>query len=228
MRPIRKFQPPPPVTLEDRVVLSLVSYSSHKKPAAVVRPANSEPGFPQNIADTLAAGNPVYEKVTIHNSDGSTQTETRLIRPDLSNATVLTTETIQLANNGGTEQYTDFAYTVGSTTTHDISITLPDGSLENKTITDQVNGNTANIHGTVALPAGDVQTISGTKVTRGPQTITNKTITNPDGSMEQERVVVVHHGELNSTTTTTTTQPGSPPKVTRSTTTIQRLQVSTS
>lgn len=231
MNPTRKFRPLAQDALEDRIAPSQIAVGVHNPPAQVRAGAAAAKGharvtFAANIADTIAAGLPVKEQRTIRFGGGSTQTETQLIQPDNANSTTLTTKTITLPKNGGTESYTDFSYvTVSGLTVHDVSLYLPDGSLQTETRTVETMGSTRRFSASVKLPNnGGVRRITGTSVDSGPVTITDQTVAQPDGSVEHDHIVVVHHGELRETETETKTLPDGKRQVTRSTTTVVRLQ----
>ena len=92
------------------------------------------------MAQTLAAGNPVFEEITTRYSNGSTQTEARQITPDKASNTVTTSKTINLRNTVGQEQVVNVATTTGQVTNHNITISLPDGATETETKTELNQG----------------------------------------------------------------------------------------
>jgi len=235
MKPPRQFRPLAPVALEDRIALSHLAAAVVHPPAHVrasglaakgAAGAGANATFPKNIADTIAAGLPVYEQLTTRYNDGSVQTETRLIEPNLTNASTLTTSTINLRHTGGIETVTDFTYTaVSGNTVKVLTTDLPDGSQQTENQTFQAQGKSTLIAGQIRLPgSAGISAISGSTVDRGPVTITDKTITDPGGKVSKEHIVTVHRGELRQTVTDTVTGPDHVRHITRSTTTIARLQ----
>jgi hypothetical protein len=234
MKPPRQFRPLAPVALEDRIAPSQIAAigshaaGGHRVPPAQVQAATAgtKATFPRNIADTIAAGLPVYEQLTTRYNDRSVQTETRLIEPNSTNSSTLTTSTINLRHNGGAETVTDFSYiAVTGNTVRVLTTDLPDGTQQTENQTLQPEGKTTLIRGEIRLPGnGGVSSISGSTVDRGPITITDKTITDPAGKVSKEHIVTVNHGELRQTVTDTLTRPDHTRQVTRSTTTIVRLQ----
>jgi hypothetical protein len=209
----------PAALLEDRI-----APSSGGQHAAAKAPAAQVATFPMNIADTIAAGQPVSEQITTRFSNGSVQTETDQINPDNTNNTVDTVKTITLPNNGGTQQVIDFSYVaLTGNTVHVITTTFPDGSIQTENKTLQAEGSTTLFQGTIKLPNGTIEAISGSTVVRGAVTTTDQVTQAPGGVTIHDHTVTVSHGELKQTTTNTETGNGRP-TVTRSTVTIVRLQ----
>ena len=94
-----------------------------------------------NIADTIAAGLPVEEQRTtrLHRRVDADRDPADPARHP--NSTTLTTRTINLRNNGGTETVTDFSYaSMTGTTVHVITTYLPDGSVQTENETVQTDG----------------------------------------------------------------------------------------
>ena len=230
MKPKRQFRPFEPVALEERIAPSNIP-GGHPVPPAHVRagatsPAASNATFSANIAATIAAGLPVMEQTTTRYNDRSIQTATRLIRPDPLNSSSLTTSIVNLRHNGGTEMVSDFSYTsISGNTVRVVTTNLPDGTTQTQNETLQAQGNTTLINGSIKLPGnGGIDSISGSTTNRGPVTITDKTITDANGQVTKHHIVTIHRGELQKTVTDTETLPNGTHQVTRSTTTIVRLQ----
>lgn len=230
MKPPRQFRPLAPVALEDRIAPSHVAAHAAGAGARPLPPAHvgaaSAATFPKDIAATTAAGLPVSEQLTTRYNDGSVRTETRLIVPDPANGSTLTTSTVNLRHNGGTETVTEFTYTAPSgNTVRVITTDLPDGSQQTENQTLQADGRRTLMVGQLRPPGGaGVSALSGSTVTRGPVTIADKATTDPAGKATKEHTVTVHHGELRQTVTDTVTRPDHTRQVTRSTTTVVRLQ----
>src|SRR5690349_6156419 len=105
MKPSRQFRPNPPAALEVRVGPShaaahVSAAAARKGPPAQVSATPAPVSFPMNIADTIAAGQPVNEQLTTRYSDGTVETESRLTQPNNTNGSTLTTSVINLRGNG--------------------------------------------------------------------------------------------------------------------------------
>jgi hypothetical protein len=169
--------------------------------------ASSLPLSNSAITAILNAGTPVSETSTTTFSDGTTQTAILAIVPNASAGTVMITKDINLAY-GETEKVVDVASIVGNTTTHAVTTTLPDGSIQTKDETGVTTGDKTIIKGTVSLPGEGTQTITGETVVRGSTSVTDETITNAAGQVYHDRIVVTHMGDLSQTETNTTLGPG--------------------
>ncbi len=75
------------------------------------------------------------------------------------------------------------------------------------TRTDVTKGETTAIKGTVSLPGGGTQTITGGTVQRSSQSVTAETITNPAGQVYHDRIVITHTGALSQSETNMTIGP---------------------
>jgi hypothetical protein len=212
MRASRRFVPSSIPALEGRVVLSQMAPHAGslaaelrpvRLPSAEITQSNArEQSFPKSVSDSIHSGLPVAEQVTIKYSDGSSQTESVLKVPNPANNTVTTYKTINLRNNGGTESVVDTESFYGGTTpysgvdnTYTITTTLPNGSVQTQTIHEVISGDKT------------IETWTSTGVKRGPTTTTSKTITEPNGTIEQQKTITTHHGSLDSTATTRTRIP---------------------
>ena len=171
-----------------------------------VATASSSPLSSSAIVSILSAGTPVSETTTTTYSNGITRTAFLLIVPDPSTGVVTTTKDINLAV-GETEKVVDVATVSGSTTTHAVTTTLPDGSILTKNETDVTKGDITSINGTVSMAGGGIQTITGETVQRGSQSVTAETITNPTGQVYHDRIVITHNGALSQSETNTTVGP---------------------
>ena len=224
MRASRKFVPTSMPALEGRLVLSAVAHvaGGHAAEFRTVRLSSAEIAqsnasdvpFGFGPSETLQSGFSVAEQLTTKYSDGSTQTESLLKVPNLANNTVTSYETINLRNNGGIEKVVDTESfsgggvpLSGNDNTHNLTITLPNGSTETQTYTEVITGHKTVVNGTTHEANGGIQTWTAVKIKIGPMTTTNKTITEPNGSIEHVRSVTTDRGELDSTSSTLTTQP---------------------
>jgi hypothetical protein len=241
MRRSQKFRPVGLVPLEDRVVMSHAPAAAAVIGAVQPGPKNQSPS-PQNtvlgnvgnfngkdIAQTIQAGDPVYENITTNfaatnSSTASTQGETRLIVPDKANNSVTTTRVINLRNHQGFEKIVDVATTDGNTTYHDYSITLPGGGSELGTETDVVQGNKTLQKGTTYLPGGSTQTFTATVTTSGNVQTTDQTTVSPDGFATTTHTVVTVKNELAQSTVQTVTHPDGTVTTSKSNTWVLRLQ----
>ncbi len=186
-----------------------------KLPAAEIAQSNaSDAAFGLNTSNTIHAGLPVAEQLTIKYNDGSTQTESLLRIPNTANNTVTSSETINLRNNGGTETVVDTETFSGGTTpfsgnnrTHTITTTLPNGSTETETEHVLITGDKTVINATINEANGGVETWTTTKIKNGRTTTAHKTIIEPDGTVEHQTIITTNRGDLDSTTTTKTVVP---------------------
>ena len=226
MRTTRPFVPTSMSALESRLVLSVMAPSAgaqaaevrhapvHLSSAEVAQSNASEAAFGLGTTATLRSGTAVAEQRTTSYSDGSTQTDSLLTVPNLANNTTTTYETISLRHNGGTEKIVDtesFSGGVlpfsGNNNTHNLTVTLPNGSTETETYNEVIAGRKTTVVGTIHEADGDVETWTSVKTRTGPTTTTNKTITEPDGTVGQQKVVTTRQGDLDSSTTVTTRVP---------------------
>jgi hypothetical protein len=220
MRATRRFLPSAMPALEGRVVPSQMALHPgefrpvHLSSAEIAQSNESEKSFGLSANATIQAGLPVAEQLTTTYSDGSTQTESLLKIPNSANNTVTSYETINLRNNGGVEKVVDTASFSGGTTpfsgddnTHTITITLPDGSTESETYQVVITGKKTVVTGSLDEAAGGNETWTAVKIKHGPTTTTNKTITEPDGTIEYQDSTVTNHGDLDSTVSRTTRIP---------------------
>lgn len=244
MRRSRQFRPSGPVALEDRVVLSHVSPlahpPAHAKRAAVITstptPDNVIKGsvgefHGLSMAQTVQAGDPVYQQITTEFADpaaktvtaADTQAESRLVVPDKAAGTVTTTHAINLRNGAGPERIVDVATTTGATIKHEITITLPGGGVETETETDLVQGNKTLMKGTIYLPGGSTKTFTGTSTNNGNQVVTDQTFVDPEGFASRVHTVVTINDELSQNTVVTTTYSDGTTTTTNSRTSVLRL-----
>ena len=179
--------------------------------------ASSLPLSNSAITAILNAGTPVSETSTSTFSDGTTQTAILAIVPNTSAGTVMTIKDINLAD-GETEKVVDVASIAGNTTTHAVTTTLPDGSVQTKDETDVTTGDKTIIKGTVSVPGAGTQTITGETVVRGSTSVTDETITNAAGKVYHDGIVVTHMGDLSQSQTNTTLGPGGSITTVKSTT----------
>ena len=224
MRASRKFVPTSMAILEDRLVLSAIApfagghgaeFRTVRLSAAEIAQSNaSDVPFGYGPSETLQLGSSVSEQLTTRYSDGSTQTESLLKVPNLANNTVTSYETINLRNNGGMEKVVDtesfsggIAPLFGNENTHNLTISLPNGTTETQTYTEVITGRKTVVNGTTHEANGGIQTWTADKIKTGPTTTTNKTITEPNGSIEHQKSVTTHRGELDSTSSTLTSVP---------------------
>lgn len=241
MRTSRQFVPTSMAALESRLVLSVVAPSAraHATELRTVRLSTAEIAqsnasdvpFGLGPGETIQSNFPVAEQVTIKYNDGSTQTESRLIVPDPTNNTVTTYETISLRNNGGVEKVVNtksfsggVAPYSGNDNTHNITITLPDGSTETQTYNEVITGHKTVVNGTTHKANGGIQSWTAVKIKIGQTTTTNKTITEPDGSIEHQKGTTTDRGRLDSTSKTLTNLPNGSPQWSSSTTDVIRVQ----
>jgi hypothetical protein len=171
-----------------------------------VSTASSSPLSNAAIRDVLNTGLPVSETSTTTLSDGATQTADLLIVPNTSTGTVTITKDIHLAD-GDLENVVDVATISGHTTTHTVTTTLPDGSIQTKNETDVTEGDKTIIKGAVSTSGGGTQTISGVNIQRGTGSVTDETITNPVGRVYHDRIVITLTGPLSQSETNTTRGP---------------------
>ena len=223
MRPSRQFRPLGLIPLEDRVVLSNVSpVAPQPKPVKVdysipnpdnIVKANVGNFHGLTIAQTVQAGNPVYEEITTNFTNGTSQYESRLIVPNKATNTVTTTKAINLRNNQGYEKVVDVATTTGTDSTgttimHNITTTLPGGQVETETETElaEPSGKTL-LKGTITLPGGSTETFTATVTTSGKKTTTDETLIDAEGFSTTTDTTVTMKSQLSQTTTTVTTYP---------------------
>jgi hypothetical protein len=220
MRASRRFVPFSLTALEGRVVPSQMGLHAggvqpvHLTSAEIAESNAGEKAFPLSVNATIQAGEPVAEQLTTTYSDGSTQTESLVKVPDPANNTVTTYETINLRNNGGTKTIVDTASFSGGTepfsgtdNTHQVTITLPDGSTESETYQVVFSGNKTTITGTLDEAGGGVETWNRVGVWHGRTANATRTVVEPDGTVEDQKIVTTNHGELDSTATQTTRIP---------------------
>ncbi len=79
---------------------------------------------------------------------------------------------------------------------------------------------------TINEPGGGVVTEWTVKHQKGPTTVANRTITEPDGGVEHQKTTTTKRGELDSTASTTTILPNGAVARTSSATDIIRVQPS--
>jgi hypothetical protein len=242
MRTSRKFVPTSMSSLEGRVVLSAMAPATAAGAAAEIRPVHltsaevaqsnaSEVGSGFDTGDTLRSGISVAEQRTTSYNDGSTETESLLTVPNLSNNTTTTYETINLRHNGGVETVVDTeSFSGGSQplsgtdNTHNLTITLPNGSTETETYHEVITGHKTVVTGALQDAGGGVQTWTAVKRKFGPTTVTTKMITEPNGSVEHQKNVTTRVGDLDSTSSTTTFLPDSSIQRSSSVTNVTRIQ----
>jgi hypothetical protein len=235
MRTSRSFRPSMPLPLEDRVVLSAIAgHAATNGPlslpdveaalrqrtvrlsAAEIAQSNaSDVPFGITTDGSIHTGMPVAENLATTYVDGSTQTESLLKVPDTPNNTVTTYKTINLRNGGGTETVVDTETFSGGTVpfsgtdnTHTLTTTLPDGAIQTETESEVIVGHKTMIDAKIHEAGGGVETWTSVNIRRGPKTTAEKTIVEPDGSKERQRIITTDHGNLDWTTRTTTTRPG--------------------
>ena len=240
MRSSRRFVPTATAALEGRLVLSVVTPSvghaaeirSVRLSSAEIAQSNaSDVSFGFGISESLRSGFSTAEQLTTSYSDGSTQTETLVKVPNLTNNTVTSYETINLRNNGGTEKVVDtesdsggVVPLSGNDNTHNRTITVPNGSTETQTYHEVITGHKTVVNGTTHEANGGVQTWTAVKIKSGPTTTTNKTITEPDGSVEHQKIITTDRGKFDSTTITITTRPDGSIQRSSSATNVIRIQ----
>lgn len=240
MRASRKFVPTSMAALEDRVVMSAIApvagghaaefRTVQLSQAEIAQDDASEIHFGYGPSETLQLGSSVAEQLTTKYSDGSIQTESLLKVPNLANNTVTSYETINLRNNGGTEKIVDTQSVSGGgvplsgTDTHNLTITLPNGSTETQTYTEVITGHKTVVNGTTHEPDGGIETWTAVKLKIGRTTTTNKTITEPNGSIEHQKSTTTGRGALDSTSTTLTTLPDGTLQWSSSATNVIRVQ----
>jgi hypothetical protein len=224
MRASRRFVLTSMAALEGRLVLSavihttgghVVEFRAERLPQAEIAQSNaSDVPFGFGPSETLQSGSSVAEQLTTRYSDGSTQTESLLKVPDLAKNTVTSYETIKLRNNGGTEKVVDtesfsggVAPLSGNDNTHNLTITLPNGSTETQTYSEVITGHRTVVNGTTHEASGGIETWTAVKINTGQMTTTNRTITEPNGSIEHQRSVTRVQGDLDSTSETLTMIP---------------------
>jgi hypothetical protein len=229
MRASRQFRPAPMLELEGRVVLSqVISHAAAvaagiqpgelrpvKLPAAEIAQSNaSESTFQLNTSNTIQVGLPIAEQLTTKYSDGSVQTESLLTVPNSTNNTVTTYKTIDLRNNGGTEEVVDTETFSGSAAPfpgnirdHTITTTLPNGSTQTETEHVVITGHKTVVTGTINEATGGVETWTSHQVKIGPTTTNHKTIVEPNGTVEHQTIITTDRGLLDSTQTTRTLIP---------------------
>ncbi len=210
--------------LESRVVLSQFGAVYPGLAAAEVGAQAASSSFPMSEKLSLKLGIAVEDAITTKFADGSTQTETRLITPDLANNTTTTTETINLRDNGGTQQVTDVASSKGNVTTQAVTTTGPGSSTTVEAVTDIRIGDKTLFWATVNPQSGGQVRISGTVAAVGPTSTTDETTTQPDGTTSKSHIVDVLHGSVLQSTRAKTTTPFGPTTTTTSVTTFDRLQ----
>jgi hypothetical protein len=213
--------------LEGRVVPSQVApHGAEVRPvtltASEIAQSNaSEVSYGGAPIEALQSGSPVGEDVSTRYNDGSTQTETVLETPDIAAGTITTDKTVELRNNGGTEtvvQTETFSTGIprpgntplpfsGNVRTYAITTTLPDGSIQTETETEDFKGARSYIDATIDEANGGVETWTGVNTHEGRTTVSNRTYHLPDGSVEHRKIVTTKRGDLDETTTTTTTLP---------------------
>ncbi len=258
MRRSLKFRPAGLLPLEDRVVMSTAV-----APTAVVGniqpgPAGQSPSpqatvegnagnfHGQSIAQTLAAGNPVFVQVTtrfpanVFNPNATTEINNKLIVPDKAAHTVTTTENIVLRNDAGFEQVVDVATTSGNTTTHNITtsithpthtdpnnvnVIIPTTTLtQHETLIQLVQGGKTYLKGAIILPGGSPETFTGTTTNSGSTSTTVETLTDSQGFDTKTNSVVTVHNELYSSTVTTTVNPDGSTSTSKSNSWILRME----
>ena len=232
MRRSRSFRPFAPLALEGRAVPSampalITQLVAHERalgvdvrrvdlsPEEVAQSNASDAQFGLSPRDSLCAGQPVAEQLTMTYNTGTPQTETLVKVPNLSSNSVTTYKTIQLRNNGGTETVVDTETFSGGSVplsgpnnTQTITTTLPNGSIQTETENDVITGDKTAINGTIHEADGGIETFTAVSIKHGPKTTENKTIAEPNGTIEHQKIVTMHVGDLDTTTQTTTTSPG--------------------
>jgi hypothetical protein len=244
LRTSRQFVPTSLAGLEGRMVLSAAAPAAaavqvvHLSRAEIAQSNASEIPFGFGNSESLQSSLPVAEQETITYNDGSTQTESILKTPDTSTNTITTTETIDLRNNGGTENVVDvetfspgrplasgttIPFT-GNDRTYAITVTLPNGSIQTETETEVIAGKITHVNITIDRPTGAVETVSTVKHRSGPTTVALRTIVEPDGSVEHQKTITTDHGELDSSSTTKTILPDGKVERSSSATDVIRVQ----
>ncbi len=241
MRASRQFAPTSMAALEGRLVMSVVAPSAgghaaefrtvRLSPSEIALSNASEIPFGFGPSETLQSGFSVAAQLTTTYSDGSTQTESLLKVPKLASNTVTSYATINLRNNGGTEKVVDTeSFSGGSVplsgndNTHNLTITLPNGSTETQTYNEIITGHKTVVNGTTYEANGGVETWTAVRIKIGPRTTTNRTITEPDGSIEHQKIITTVWGIDDSTSATTTTLPDGSIERSSSATTVIRVQ----
>lgn len=216
-RASRRFVPGTMFGLESRMVLSAMASTGAAAPvrltdAQVAQSNASERSFGHDTTETLRSGTDVAEQKTIRYNDGSAETESLLLVPDLAANSVTTYETVNLRDNGGTqhvvqtETYSGGSQPLsGNNNTFQISITKPNGSIETETYREVINARKTVLTGSIQEPGGGIETFTTDRLENGPRTIANKLITEPNGTQEQQQSITIRRGDLDSTSTTSTT-----------------------
>jgi hypothetical protein len=189
---------------------------AHLSAGQIARSNRSEHAFGLSASETIHQGMPVAFQVTTKWTDGSIQTESLLEVPNAAHNTVTSYATIHLRNNGGTEKLVDIESFSGGTTpfsgndnTHNVTITLPNGSTEAETYHEVITGNKTVFAGRINEAGGGTENWSTVKIKHGRTTTSEKTITEPNGTVERQVTVTTRRGDLDSTAFSTTIQPGS-------------------
>lgn len=258
MRPSRKVARPELSLLEPRVALSHATghaalVHSVQMPSAFVPNVATQNSFIQDVSQTLQTGTPVYDQWITSYSDGTSQTEYRLIVPTLTApSTTLITTTKNIALRGGGQEFViEKVTSAGNTTDSNITTTFPDGSTQSENDSAVQRGNQRQFNNAIHLPGdGGFRLVQGTTVSRGATSTTDQTVHEPDGTVEHDHIVVttrgtrevtnetirkannptrhvhtvaVHYGELDFSQTSTITQPGTAPQTLKSTTAVYRI-----
>ncbi len=235
MRRSRQFRPLGPMALEQRVALSgvtpLSALATRPESIQVSEPTVSGPIIGNagnfgglNIAQTIAAGNPVYLSLTTNFTNESSQLETRLTVPDQANHAITVNSVINL-RGGGVEkiQNIEVFNSAGQITNRYITTTLPNGGIQYEVDTLQVQGNKTLEKGTIILPGGSIETMTGTISTSGGQTTTSTATTDPGGLVTRVVSVVTQKNELRFSTKTSTTYPDTTTTTSNSNSSILRM-----
>jgi hypothetical protein len=231
----RRFRPDSQIQLEGRLVLSHATAPSRliaeiagaadvAKPVSKITlvPGAPTPGTSSNasvslsVHETLALGLPVYEQWTNRYPDGTTQTEDELIVPNgpqngaSQSSTIIAYSSLRGAE--GIEKSVDNATTTQGVTTHNYTITLPDGALDTESKSEVAQGLLTIISGRVQKADGTSETFTGKIRTQGNKQTTDETLNFSNGTTRQLHSVVTFHGENGYTEKTTTSQPGVAPQ----------------
>jgi hypothetical protein len=278
MQRTRKFHPSSMLALEDRALLTHVVNltadlgnlsrppadvaqslsTSDMVPGAAAAPAGGNT-FPLDIQQTLQAGLPVYEqRQTVYSNKVNNQFVDELIVPSGTSGDSTTTEWISDTPNSANsvEKLVNVKTVNGNTTTNNITITLPggtvetevgtavhtgsvtthsdvtalsDGTIDSNTYVDIQKGRKELIKdGSETAADGGIDTYSGVKYTVGDKTYTQKTFYQRGRLVKNTESVVKSFGDAGQAETNTTTMARGRETITNNETMISRLNPPTS
>jgi len=204
-RASQQFRPGANLTLEGRIALSSFGHSLAAGHALVGQPAPTPSIlsiFPVE-AQSLAAGNPVYEQWTTSYYDGLSQTMDETFV--LNNQTVTLTQHITLAGAAGTETVVDRYTAMPGGVLFQATVTEPNGQTLTESRVDTFPSPHKILHnGSIQRPDGVTIAFTGNSVEHGARTVINNSFKESNGISYTTHEVDINQGpwEVSATVTT--------------------------